>query len=93
MSDDVSANKSLNGNERETPSTRSQLNPHARLLCVMAWAAYGRGKRIPSVLALRRLCPASLSTVGRPVRGARAGGAGGWRGRRKARAGRAGSAG
>ena len=29
MCDDVSANKSLFGNERETPSTRSQVIPHA----------------------------------------------------------------
>jgi hypothetical protein len=75
MCDDVSANKSLNGNERETPSTRSQLNPHARSLSVMAWAVYGRGKRIPSVLALRSL----VSGGSRPVRAVIGGGAWGTR--------------
>jgi hypothetical protein len=52
MCDDVSANKSLYGNEHETPSTRSQLRTHAWRLSVMAWVARGQGKPIPSGVAL-----------------------------------------
>ena len=47
MWDDVSANKSLIGNERETPSTRSQLSAHSWLLNVVIWAVRPAGKRIP----------------------------------------------
>jgi hypothetical protein len=49
MWDDVSANKSLNGNERETPSTRSQLMAHAWLLNVAIWVVRLKGKRIPCI--------------------------------------------
>ena len=45
---DVNANKSLYGNERETPSTRSQLKRHVRLLNVMDGTTHGQGKPIPS---------------------------------------------
>jgi hypothetical protein len=56
MCDDVSANKSLNGNERETPSTRSPLNPHVWSLLVMGVVACGEGKPIPSVRGWGGLC-------------------------------------
>jgi hypothetical protein len=55
MCDDVSANKSLYGNEHETPSTRCQLRTHAWRLSVMAWVARWQGKPIPSGMALWRL--------------------------------------
>ena len=42
MCDDVSANKSLFGNERETPSIRSHLRSHVQPLAVTRWAAPGK---------------------------------------------------
>lgn len=49
MWDDVSANKSLIGNERETPSTRSPLMVHTWLLNVAIWVVRSEGKRIPCI--------------------------------------------
>jgi hypothetical protein len=47
---DVSVNKSLNGNERETPSTRSALIAHDWLLNVVIRVVRLERKRIPCVL-------------------------------------------
>ena len=57
---DVSVNKSLYGNERETPSTRSALIAHDWLLNVTAWVVRLEGKRIPCVLGVL------LGSVGGP---------------------------
>ena len=86
MWDDVSANKSLIGNERETPSTRSQLLAHAWLPNVAIWVINGEENEFPAYrggfVFIVRVLVEGLRVTAAALAGsaARHGGGSGWRG-------------